>query len=232
MLAAHHHLLGSYQPPLFNYGDAVFCEVRGEVIITGLTGARISWPIAKRPGGRARTLAVYGDLAEAIRRESVSAVCYWWGITSQTVTKWRTVMGVEAMTEGTTLLKVASATASTALAEARKRGQAKARDSERCAKIAASKRGKPRPQHVIDAMREGRTGKPHTEEARKLMSAAARRRGARPPKAGRPWTAEEDALVWSLPAAQVAEQTKRTLSAVYTRRHELDVPDGRRRGSG
>ena len=226
---AHHHLLGSYQSPQFDYGDAVFCEFRGEVVITGLTSARIPWPVAKRPGSAGRTLAIYGDLAEAVRRESVLAVCYWWGITPQTVTKWRTAMGVAAMTEGTVLLKVTSATDSVALEAARERGKAKARDPERCEKIAASKRGKPRPQHVIDAMREGRTGKPHTEEVRKLLSELSRRRGARPPKAGRPWTAEEDALVWSLPAAQVAEQTKRTLSAVYTRRYELNVPDGRRR---
>lgn len=97
----------------------------GEYIITGLTSARIPWPIAKRPGSRGRTLAVYGDLAEAVRRESVAAVAYWWGITAQTVTKWRKEMGVWAMTEGTVLLKVTSATISTALAAARERGKGK-----------------------------------------------------------------------------------------------------------
>jgi len=125
MAVAHRHLLGAYRTPRFQYGASVMCEVRGEVIITGLTNARIPWPIAKRPGSRGRSLAVFGDLTDAVRRESVSAICYWWGITAQTVTKWRREMGVGAMTEGTVRLKVASATDSMALAAARERGKAK-----------------------------------------------------------------------------------------------------------
>jgi len=74
-------------------------------------------------------------------------------------------------------------------------------------------------------------GTRHTEEARRKMSAAQRRRGARPPKAGRPWTAEEDALLRALPAKEVAARTGRTLGAVYDRRCILGMPDGRRRGA-
>jgi len=59
------------------------------------------------------------------------------------------------------------------------------------------------------------------------MSEAQRRRGARPPKAGRPWTDEEDALLRSLPAMEVARRTGRTLSAVWSRRQILGMPDGR-----
>jgi hypothetical protein len=47
---------------------------------------------------------------------------------------------------------------------------------ERAAKIAAAKRGKPRPRHVIEAMRRGRLGKPHSAETRRKMSEAHRRR--------------------------------------------------------
>jgi hypothetical protein len=223
MSAAHRHLLGTYRTPRFSYGSAVMCEVRGEVIITGLTSARIPWPIAKRPGSRGRTLAVYGDLAEAVRRESVAAVSYWWGITAQTVTKWRQQMGVRAMTEGTIRLKVTSATDSPALTAARERGKAKARDPERCEKIAASKRGKPRPRHVIEAMRKGRKGKPHTEEARRKMSEAHRRRGTIPPAAGRPWTAKEESLLGKVPDELLARKTGRKVSAVVQRRHLLRI---------
>ena len=34
-------LLGRYKTPRFRYGDAVFCEVRGDVVITGLSNGRI-----------------------------------------------------------------------------------------------------------------------------------------------------------------------------------------------
>jgi hypothetical protein len=61
------------------------------------------------------------------------------------------------------------------------------------------------------------------------MSTAHRRRGTRPPNAGPPWTAQEDALLRVLPAAEVARRTGRTPGAVYARRRELRLPDGRRR---
>ena len=41
----------------------------------------------------------------------------------------------------------------------------------------------------------------------------------------RTWTAAEAELLRSLPAAEVAT---RTAQAVYDRRHELQLPDGRR----
>jgi hypothetical protein len=67
----------------------------------------------------------------------------------------------------------------------------------------------------------------HSEETRRKMSEAHRRRGTRPPKAGRPWTDEEDDLVRTLPAKEVAGRTGRTLRAVYDRRRGLGMPDGR-----
>ena len=54
--------------------------------------------------------------------------------------------------------------------KAEKKAWAKAKDLDRCAKIAASNLGKKRPQHVIEAMRKGRTGKPHSAETRKKIS--------------------------------------------------------------
>jgi len=70
-------------------------------------------------------------------------------------------------------------------------------------------------------------GRKHTAEARAKMSVAQRRRGARPPKAGRAWTTEEGALVRSLPASEVVNRTGRTLQAVYDRRSILGLNDGR-----
>ena len=58
-------------------------------------------------------------------------------------------------------------------------------DPERAAKIAAAKKGKPRPPHVIEAMRSANIGRKHTVETRRKMSEAHKRRGTMPPKARR-----------------------------------------------
>jgi len=55
-------------------------------------------------------------------------------------------------------------------------GPSVAGSAERREKITASRRGKPRPPHVVEAMRKGRTGKPHTEEAKHKMREAHRKR--------------------------------------------------------
>lgn len=69
------HLIGEYCTPRFRIGGTVFCEVRGQVVITGMTDAPIPWPIAK--GGRGlHSLVVFKDLAKAVRRESEVAICY------------------------------------------------------------------------------------------------------------------------------------------------------------
>jgi hypothetical protein len=67
-------LFGPYRTPRFRYGAPFFCAVRGEVTLVGLSAGRIPWPVGQR--GSAKALVVYGDLAEAVRRESASAVCH------------------------------------------------------------------------------------------------------------------------------------------------------------
>jgi hypothetical protein len=217
-------LLGTYKTPRFRRGDTVFCDVRGEVVLVGLSAGRTPWPVGQR--GSARSLAVFGGLAEAVRRESATAVCYWWGITAQTVTRWRRALGVGPVTEGTHRLKSANAL-QPAIVAAREKARARARDPARCAKIAVSRRGKPRPAHVIEAMATGRRGKPHDIEVRQRMSESHKKRGTRPPMAGPAWEAWEDAAVRTLPAAEAARRTGRTLTAVYSRRRVLEMPDGR-----
>jgi hypothetical protein len=46
---------------------------------------------------------------------------------------------------------------------------------------------------------------------------------------GKLWTADEDEAVRTLPVAEAAQKTGRTLQAVYIRRFKLRVPDGRKR---
>jgi hypothetical protein len=203
--------------------------------LTGLSSGPIPWPIARRPGKgghtRAQALAIYGDLAKAIRRESAQAVARWWAVTPQTVTVWRKALGVVDDTEGTAGLRQAHAQ-EPAFAEARQRAHAKAQDPARCEKIRQSKLGKPRPPGVLDAAHEAWRGSHHTDEARARMSATHRARGTHPPGV-RPWIEEEDALLRSgMPAAEVARRTGRSLSAVYEHRRVLELPDGRRQRLG
>jgi hypothetical protein len=45
-------LLGKYRTPRFRIDRTVLCEVRGEMVITGMTDAPIPWPVGK--GGARR----------------------------------------------------------------------------------------------------------------------------------------------------------------------------------
>jgi hypothetical protein len=96
-------LYGPYRTPRFRLGSVRMCEFRGEVTIVGITDACIPWPVGKTL--RARSLVIFGALARAVRLESATAVCHWWGVTPQTVTKWRKALGVGPVTEGTRRLK-------------------------------------------------------------------------------------------------------------------------------
>ena len=214
-------LYGPYATPLFDYGDVVVDEVRDcDVTIVDISNARIPWPIGQREGSSARQLVIYGQLAEAVRKESNQAVCHWWGVTPQTVTKWRKAIGVGRMTEGSS--KLASVNAhEPAVADGLKKAQAKAQDPTRRTKIANSRRGKKRPQHVIDAIRNAHLGKPASDATRKKLSEAHKGRGTRPPKAGRPWTVEEDQLARELPVSEAAVRTGRTVQAIRDRRRKL-----------
>src|SRR4051812_25085993 len=78
---------GPYRAPRFRIGATVFDEIRGNVEIVGISTGRIPWPIGKTK--RAKQLVIFRDLATATRHESAVAICHWWGVTGQTVSKWR-----------------------------------------------------------------------------------------------------------------------------------------------
>jgi hypothetical protein len=217
-------LLGTYQTPRCRVGQRVRCAVRGQVVIVALSDAPIPWPLCRYHGHDAPV--VYKSLLRAVRRESEQAVVPWWGVGVELVWKWRKALGVERVNDGTMRLKRAYATKPWFI-EARAEAHAKARDPERCAKIAAAKRGKPRPAHVVQAVIDAHLGTRHSEETRRKMSESHRRRGTWPPKAGRPWTPAEDQFVRTLPIAAAAKKTGRTPCAVASRRLKLGLPDGR-----
>jgi hypothetical protein len=90
-------LFGPYQAPRLRKGDRATCLYRDcDVVVTGWTDARISWPRC-RPLDVPRThpsLLVDEELARAIRHESAAALRYWWGVSSGVVHRWRAVFGV------------------------------------------------------------------------------------------------------------------------------------------
>jgi hypothetical protein len=210
-----------YRTPRFRVGQKLQCEVLGEVTIYRISSARIPWPVGPR-----RSLVVFGALARALRRESALAICHWWGVAPCTVSKWRQVLGVQQNNAGTLLLRQGYGEEEW-FAKAQRKAWSKARDPVRRAKIAAARRGKPRPRYVVFAMSERMSGRKLSAATRQRMSEAHKARGTRPPKAGRPWEPWEDELARKLPVKEAAGRTGRTLSAVQNRRQALRLPDGR-----
>ena len=74
-------LHGPYRCPRLRRGDRATCLYCGKlVIVTGMSSARIPWPLCLPAGGRGQPgLLVEEELARAVRCESVRAVRHWWG---------------------------------------------------------------------------------------------------------------------------------------------------------
>ena len=161
---------GPYQTPRFRYGQRVECEVRGEVEIVGLSAGHIPWPLGRVDGNSNRALVIYKGLGKAIRQESATAICHWWGVTPQTVSRWRGVIGIGPHTAGSRRQRSSIATAN--YPKVRAALHSKAHEPKRAAKIAAAKRGKPRPAEVVEAMRQANIGRKHSAATRKAMSEA------------------------------------------------------------
>jgi hypothetical protein len=164
-------LHGPYAAPRCRPGKRLMCGVRGAVIVCGLSAGRIPWPVGKR--GRAKALIVFGGLARAVRTESNQAVCHWWGVTPQTVSRWRRLLGVPRANEGTDRLYRDYAPERLP-PEVQERARARANSPEANAKKGTAWKGKPRPPHVRALL--DRTGKRHTDAARAKMRAEHRRR--------------------------------------------------------
>ena len=201
---------GPYDTPRFRYGQRVWCHYRGWVKIVGLTDGKIQWPIRRpiksNPGRD--SMVIYHGLKRAIEKESNQGVAHWWGVSRGTVRRWRRALAVPRKTPGTVrTLDV------TLKAESRR------------SKIAASRVGKPRPKHVMEAVRKANLGRPLSSETRKKMSEAHRKRGTRPPWLNPAWSQREDKLLRDrLPTAEVVKRTGRTATAVCLRRLKLKLP--------
>ena len=100
---------GPYAAPRCRVGRPLACLLRGDVEVDGMTEAPVPWPYTRHRGDDVPKsawpmLIICGDLELAIRTESVRAVAYHWGVTANTVFRWRRALGVERMTEGTARL--------------------------------------------------------------------------------------------------------------------------------
>ena len=88
--------------------------------------------------------------------------------------------------------------------------------------------GKETALHVKEALQRANRGRPLPADQRRKIGEAHKRLGTRPPKAGGAGMPEEDALLMKFTAKVIAGKTGRTLKAIYDRRHDLGLPDGRR----
>lgn len=222
MTPDHRHKLhfGPYAAPRFRFGATVDDETRGSVIVCGLSDAPIPWPLGRLQGRSSRGPIIYRDLAKAIRRESSSAICFWWSVTPQTVTRWRKLLGVPMNNEGERRLRAENGRRN--WPKVKPKFHAKTKAPERRRKIREARLGKRRSPDVIDKMRRAMLGTSLSPATRAKMSAVHKARGTRPPRAGRPWTAEEDAIVRESSGKDAAAKLKgRTLKAVWIRRSQL-----------
>jgi hypothetical protein len=91
-------LHGPYTAPAVRRGGRLNCLVRDcEVVVTSWTDARLPWPRGYPSAGsgpRGSGLVVEGELARAVCCESAAAIGYWWGVSKNTVTKYRQALGV------------------------------------------------------------------------------------------------------------------------------------------
>jgi hypothetical protein len=217
-------LHGRYKPPRCRIGCKLFCELRGWVTVRGMSAGRIAWPRTKVK--RAWAFILCGDLARAVRRESAIAICHWWGVTPQTLTVWRKALEVPPVNEGTRRLHV-DYTPERLPPEVQEAARKKASSPEANAKKSAWRKGRPIHPNALAALERCRGQNP-SKAARRKMSEAQKRRGAWPPAAGRPWSAEDECLLGTMPDAEVEKRTGRTLVAVRDRRYTLGIGRFRR----
>jgi hypothetical protein len=238
---------GPYRAPALKRGDRAFCLLRDcDVVVTGWSDAPIPWPRCRglegtRGGGSG--LLLDEELARAMRCESAAAIRHWWGVGEGAVWRWRKALGVTRLSnEQTRELHRSAGRAAGAAMKARvwTAEEREARQQQALKQNTAARLEKHRPSprwrkwelkllgKLADVEVAGRTGRSPTavRKRRAALGLCNPGKGYGPGRSA-PWTPEEDALVETLKPTEAARRTGRTLSAVYSRRNVLGVPDGR-----
>jgi hypothetical protein len=194
------------------------------------------------------------ELARAVRCESSLAIQHFFGVGTQAVRNWRGALGVGMWeSEGSRRLHQRSSEKGAAVIHCRGLSDAEREQRrEQALRLNLSQylphtggalAWKPEQVKLLGKMPDEevarRIGKPQNAVRLKrekfgIPNPVDRRRrenrGHDPADAWRMWTAAEDALVRSLRAVEAVKQLSgRTLRSVYGRRHELRLPDGRRK---
>lgn len=211
---------GPYQTPRFKIGAVVTDELRGDVKIVGVSDARIPWPVAFH--WRARSVVVYGALARAVRRESVQAVAHWWGISVEKVRLIRRALNVSDFNEGTMRLHRRYAQTPEFRRKAEK-AWANAGSPERRAINSKAQQGRVHSKATCRKIAAANRRRVTTDDSRRRRSEAAKRCGAWPPAAGRPWTADEIAVLKTFPRLDAATRTGRSIQSVDAKRRQLGL---------
>jgi hypothetical protein len=209
-------LYGPYEPPLVKRGFLVDA-VRGKVKFSYFTNAPIPWPKFKRQTkGGSGGFVLCGDLVRALTDEAASAIAYYWGVSHDTVTKWRRALELRGLNAGSRRLleigvKLAKRPESQAKRSARMRGKVLSRTHK---------------SHLFAGMKAG--WKERFEARRDAYW-----RTGRFPKATKsdPWIPEEEKLLGKYTTADLVRVIGRTAKSIQTRRIFLDIrslPSSRR----
>jgi hypothetical protein len=211
---------GPYSTPRCRVGGCLTCSVRGRVKVVAISHTPIPWPLCK--SSKHLTPIICGGLVRAVWRESNLGVAWNWGVSPQTVCKWRKALGVLPINEGTREL-LRDWTPEVLNAAARERAREASRSPERAAKISAATKGKPKPPHIVQAMRRAATGRKTSAETRAKMSATHERMCAERRAAGEGWQDAWDDLLGKMSDKQLAERLGVHASTVFVRRKMLGV---------
>jgi hypothetical protein len=139
--------------------------------VRGFTDAPISWPSTRRTGGFSPILC--DDLVRAVRTTSSRAICHHWGVSKQTVWKWREAWEVPRWNEPTQRLHrrmQAERWDRESLADAGRKSQTR----QSRAKMSARRKGRPPHRHFQAAAAEA-ARRPKSESFKQKTSRRIRR---------------------------------------------------------
>lgn len=91
---------GPYTPPHTEMGGSLTDERHGLVKVGGYSDAPISWPTMREHHIRGGTIILCPPLVDAVQRESVTAICFWWGVSRSAVQRWKRALSCRGRTEG------------------------------------------------------------------------------------------------------------------------------------